>query len=151
MGIALLPRSVLQIYAERDRLSVHKLRSPFGHAKTHLVWRKEAPQAKVLALSSVLLEQVQLALRSPKRNPSEAEWPTTQPGTQAFRCPLPQRYWNQAGIGPGPNGRLLMRFGSSRSSAYMGAAKLVPTSRVTVPLRFPPASRPSSTGLSSVG
>lgn len=57
MGIALLPRSVLQIYAERDRLSVHKLRSPFGHAKTHLVWRKEAPQAKVLALSSVLLEQ----------------------------------------------------------------------------------------------
>lgn len=57
MGIALLPRSVLQIYAERDRLSVHKLRSAFGHAKTHLVWRKDAPQAKVLALSSVLLGQ----------------------------------------------------------------------------------------------
>ena len=57
MGIALLPRSVLQVYAERDRLSVHKLRSTFGHAKTCLVWRKEAPQANVLALSSVLLDQ----------------------------------------------------------------------------------------------
>ncbi|MDM0029303.1 LysR family transcriptional regulator [Variovorax saccharolyticus] len=57
MGIALLPRSVLQVYAERDRLSVHKLRSTFGHAKTCLIWRKEAPQANVLALSSVLLEQ----------------------------------------------------------------------------------------------
>ncbi|MDM0067264.1 LysR substrate-binding domain-containing protein [Variovorax sp. J31P207] len=57
MGIALLPRSVLQVYAERDRLSVHKLLSTFGHAKTCLIWRKEAPQANVLALSSVLLEQ----------------------------------------------------------------------------------------------
>jgi hypothetical protein len=52
-----LPRSVLQVYAERDRLSVHKLRSTFGHAKTCLIWRKEAPQANVLALSSVLLER----------------------------------------------------------------------------------------------
>lgn len=61
MGIALLPGSVLAIYAERDRLSVHKLPSKFGRAKTRLVWRKEAPQAKVLALSSVLLEDEGLA------------------------------------------------------------------------------------------
>lgn len=58
MGIALLPRSVLEIYAERHRLSIHRLRSVFGRARTHLVWRKDAPQAKILALTSVLLEQV---------------------------------------------------------------------------------------------
>jgi DNA-binding transcriptional LysR family regulator len=56
MGVALVPHSVLESYAERGRLSIHKLRSKFGRAKTRLVWRKEAPQAKILALSSILLE-----------------------------------------------------------------------------------------------
>ena len=56
MGIALVPHSVLDTYAEKGRLSVHKLRSRFGRARTSLVWRREAPQARILALSSVLLE-----------------------------------------------------------------------------------------------
>ena len=56
MGVALVPRSVLDTYTERDRLSVHELRAKFGRVKTRLVWRKEAPQAKILALSAVLLE-----------------------------------------------------------------------------------------------
>ncbi len=56
MGIALVPHSVLNSYAERARLSVHKLPSKFGRAKTRLIWLKAAPQAKILALSSVLLE-----------------------------------------------------------------------------------------------
>lgn len=56
MGIALVPYSVLDSYAERDRLSVHRLHSKFGRAKTRLVWLKEAPQTKILALSAVLLE-----------------------------------------------------------------------------------------------
>ncbi len=56
MGIALVPHSVLSSYAERARLSVHRLPSKFGHAKTRLIWLKAAPQAKILALSSVLLE-----------------------------------------------------------------------------------------------
>lgn len=54
MGVALIPHSVLDTYAERDRLSVHKLRAKFGRVKTRLVWRKDAPQAKILALSAVL-------------------------------------------------------------------------------------------------
>lgn len=54
MGVALVPYSVLDTYTERDRLSVHKLRAKFGRVKTRLVWRKDAPQAKILALSSVL-------------------------------------------------------------------------------------------------
>lgn len=57
MGIALVPHSVLDSYAGRSRLSVHRLQSKFGHAKTKLVWLKDAPQAKILALSSVLLEK----------------------------------------------------------------------------------------------
>lgn len=54
MGVALIPYSVLDTYAERARLSVHKLRAKFGRVKTRLVWRKDAPQAKILALSAVL-------------------------------------------------------------------------------------------------
>ncbi|VTU25514.1 LysR family transcriptional regulator [Variovorax sp. RA8] len=56
MGVALVPLSVLEGYSERDRLSIHKLGSKFGHAKTRLVWRKDSPQMKIQALSSVLLE-----------------------------------------------------------------------------------------------
>lgn len=56
MGVALVPRSVLKTYVERDRLSVHTLHAKFGRVKTRLVWRKDAPQAKILALSAILLE-----------------------------------------------------------------------------------------------
>jgi len=56
MGIALIPHSVLDSYAERDRLSVHPLPAKFGRAKTRLVWLRDTPQTKILALSSVLLE-----------------------------------------------------------------------------------------------
>ena len=56
MGIALVPYSVLSTYAERDRLSVHKLKAKFRNVKTRLIWRKDAPQAKILALAAVLTE-----------------------------------------------------------------------------------------------
>lgn len=72
MGVALVPQSVLGTYAERERLSVHKLRSRFARVKTRLIWRKDAPQAKVLALSKVLLDGI--SPQHPKRkrpaNPS---------------------------------------------------------------------------------
>ncbi|MNL33959.1 HTH-type transcriptional regulator GltR [compost metagenome] len=57
MGVALVPRSVLAGYAEKDRLSIHRLPARFGSVKTRLAWRKDAPQAKVLALAEVLLER----------------------------------------------------------------------------------------------
>jgi DNA-binding transcriptional LysR family regulator len=56
MGVALVPRSVLSTYVDSSRLSVHRLRSRFAHATTRLVWRRNAPQAKILALARVLQE-----------------------------------------------------------------------------------------------
>ena len=56
MGVALMPRSVLESYAERERLGVHPLAPPFHQARTLLVSRKGQPQAKITALAAVLLE-----------------------------------------------------------------------------------------------
>lgn len=56
MGAALMPRSVLDGYAARDRLREHRLPAPFQRAKTLLVWRKDQPQAKVRALAEILVK-----------------------------------------------------------------------------------------------
>lgn len=61
MGIALLPRSVLDTYTERGRLSVSPLGGKFRTSQTYFVWRKEAPQARIAALAALLLA------RSPAR------------------------------------------------------------------------------------
>lgn len=58
MGVALVPASVLGTYAERARLGVHALSPKFRHAQTRLIWRRDAPQAKIVALRKVLVEQV---------------------------------------------------------------------------------------------
>jgi len=55
MGVALMPRSVLDSYAERGRLGVHPLAPPFHQARTLLVSRKSQPQAKIAALAAILL------------------------------------------------------------------------------------------------
>jgi DNA-binding transcriptional LysR family regulator len=57
MGVGLMPKSVLDSYAERRRLSVHPLSGEFRSARTLLIWRKETPQAKVKALAEVLLSE----------------------------------------------------------------------------------------------
>lgn len=56
MGVALVPKRVLDTFAERGRLSVHPLRSHLGRVYTRLVWRKDAPQAKVQALARILMD-----------------------------------------------------------------------------------------------
>lgn len=56
MGAALMPRSVLEGYAARDRLREHRLAPPFQRAKTLLVWRRDQPQAKVRALAEILVK-----------------------------------------------------------------------------------------------
>ncbi|MFM7402877.1 MAG: LysR substrate-binding domain-containing protein [Erythrobacter sp.] len=79
MGVALVPHSVLESYAERDRLSVHKLRgAKFALAKTWLVWRKEAPQAKIFALSSILLESYKESEQATVSAPLSANEPRAQ-------------------------------------------------------------------------
>ncbi len=61
MGAALLPRSVLDTYTERGRLTVHPLPPPFHRARTLLISRRDAPQAKIAALQEVLLADVSQA------------------------------------------------------------------------------------------
>jgi DNA-binding transcriptional LysR family regulator len=55
MGIALLPRSVLDTYTERGRLSVSPLGGKFRTSQTYFAWRREAPQARIAALAELLL------------------------------------------------------------------------------------------------
>jgi len=54
MGVALMPKSVLDTYTERSRLSIHPMTGAYASARTLLTWRKDTPQAKVSALASVL-------------------------------------------------------------------------------------------------
>jgi DNA-binding transcriptional LysR family regulator len=54
MGVALMPRSVLETYTELAHLSVHPLSPKFRKARTLLVWRKKAPQANIAAFASIL-------------------------------------------------------------------------------------------------
>lgn len=58
MGVALMPRSVLAGFVERDRLREHRLAPPFQRARTLLVWRKDQPQANVMALAAILTKGV---------------------------------------------------------------------------------------------
>ncbi len=54
MGVALMPRSVLNTYTERSKLSIHELSPKFRKSRTLLVWRKENPQASVAAFAEIL-------------------------------------------------------------------------------------------------
>ncbi len=54
MGIALLPRSVLETLPERQLLSEHEPPEGLNHADTLLIWRKGAGSPKIEALKAVL-------------------------------------------------------------------------------------------------
>jgi len=56
MGVALMPMSVLDAYAQRSRLSVHGLASGHRSVKTLLVWCKDTPQPKINALADALVQ-----------------------------------------------------------------------------------------------
>jgi DNA-binding transcriptional LysR family regulator len=64
MGVALMPKSVLDTYTERGRLSVHPLGGRYATVRTLLIWRKDSPQAKVAALIEVLDGETATAARS---------------------------------------------------------------------------------------
>ena len=57
MGIALMPKSVVDAYANRNELGVYPMRRPFGSVRTLLVWRRDSPQAKVSALADALVNR----------------------------------------------------------------------------------------------
>ncbi len=56
MGVALLPKSVLETFPERKRLSEHALPPGLDKAATLLIWRKGAGSPKIDALKSILEE-----------------------------------------------------------------------------------------------
>ena len=67
MGIALMPKSVLDAYAERSRLSVHPMTGRFHSVDTLLIWRKDALHSKVAALAETLAARKRPARSQPPR------------------------------------------------------------------------------------
>lgn len=63
MGVALLPRSVIDGFPERRKLSIHKL--PVAHAtvRTMMIWRKNAQPPKLRALTETILSHGQSSRR----------------------------------------------------------------------------------------
>ena len=55
MGVALLPRGILEIFPERARLSVHEVPASLRRTETVLIWRKGAKSANVVALADLLV------------------------------------------------------------------------------------------------
>ena len=55
MGVAMVPRSVLDAGTPLAGLSVHTLPARLAAVRTLLVWRKDAPQAKLNALAEALV------------------------------------------------------------------------------------------------
>ncbi len=56
MGIALLPRSVLEILPEHSLVSVHKLSSKWRLSTTFMIWRKEMKSPRLKAFEQILLK-----------------------------------------------------------------------------------------------
>jgi DNA-binding transcriptional LysR family regulator len=55
MGVALLPRSVLDAFPARDAVSVHPLPAAHGRLRTMLIWRQGIQAPKIRALAETLL------------------------------------------------------------------------------------------------
>jgi DNA-binding transcriptional LysR family regulator len=66
MGVSLVPKSVLDAYPERKRLTVHSLPPGQDRAQTVLFWRKGADSPKLRALVEILLTQ---GLSEPRKRP----------------------------------------------------------------------------------
>lgn len=56
MGIALLPRSVLNTFPQKDLLAIHQLPQDENHSEIKLFWRKGADSPKIEVLGQILEE-----------------------------------------------------------------------------------------------
>ncbi|MFD2262201.1 LysR substrate-binding domain-containing protein [Lacibacterium aquatile] len=54
MGVAVMPRAVLESYSERDRLSIHELSPHLRPLRTVLIWRGQEMPVKVAAFLEAL-------------------------------------------------------------------------------------------------
>jgi len=64
MGIALLPKIVLDTFTERRQLSVYPMTGRYRSARTLLAWRRDFPSARVQALAEAIGPGVSKARRS---------------------------------------------------------------------------------------
>ncbi|RUS66167.1 HTH-type transcriptional regulator GltR [Saezia sanguinis] len=55
MGVGVMPAQLLNMFPDRNALTVHRLNAPFSRAVTELVWRKNLFSANILALQTCLL------------------------------------------------------------------------------------------------
>ncbi len=67
MGMSLMPKSVVDSFPEKRRLSVHKLGANENRSRISLIWRKGARSPKIDALIDVLRSDVngKRALKAP--------------------------------------------------------------------------------------
>ena len=67
MGIAVLPKTVLKTFPQKNFLSAHPLPAELSHAPTVLIWRRGAHSPKISALIEVLSMRGKRARRRKKR------------------------------------------------------------------------------------
>jgi len=70
MGVALMPKSVLDDYAERARLRINPMKRGFDRVRTLLVWRRDAPQANIAALAEALLAHAPKLAATTRQQPT---------------------------------------------------------------------------------
>lgn len=54
MGIAIIPKSMLDIFPNKDLLSIHPINTALGRIQIELIWRKELVSANIKALEKCL-------------------------------------------------------------------------------------------------
>ncbi|MDV7708639.1 LysR substrate-binding domain-containing protein [Acinetobacter pittii] len=54
MGIAIIPKSMLEIFPNQDLLSIHPIHAALGRIQIELIWRKELSSANIQALEKCL-------------------------------------------------------------------------------------------------
>jgi DNA-binding transcriptional LysR family regulator len=85
MGVALLPRAVVDSYAERARLSIHPLSGRFRLTRSALISRKDTAPAKIRALIEVLMDKPKAASLSPAKDRAAGPRPSARNARARYR------------------------------------------------------------------
>jgi DNA-binding transcriptional LysR family regulator len=85
MGIALLPRAVVDSYAERARLSIHPLTGRFRSMRSALISRKDTAPAKIRALIEVLTAKPEAGRLRPAKDRAAGPRPSARSARARYR------------------------------------------------------------------
>nr|WP_298686639.1 LysR family transcriptional regulator [uncultured Dongia sp.] len=72
MGMALLPRAVLDTFPEKGHVSIHPLPPGYNYARTLLIWRKGLHSPKIAALAKILIETKPVTMARRQRRAGKA-------------------------------------------------------------------------------